>query len=285
MATTTAPAEARTASVSENGGSMWLTVWSLTHREILRFVRQRSRVTGAFLQPIIFWVLFGVGLSGSFRMPGAEESGGLSYQSYFIPGVAAMIVLFTAIYSSISVIQDRNEGFLQAVLAAPVSRTSLVLGKLAGGTLLAFIQAVLFIGIALVLQATGLMPSIDLLITPLQGLLVLALILLMGLGLCGLGYLFAWKLDSSQGFHAIMGVLLFPMWLLSGAFFPAEGSGALKWVIYANPLTYGVSALRQLMLPGPMPAFPSLPLCFAVTALFAIACIAVDVALTRKARA
>ena len=265
--------------------NFWLTVWSLTHREILRFLRQRSRVTGAFLQPIIFWVLFGVGLSGSFRMPGdAAASGGLSYQSYFIPGVAAMIVLFTAIYSSISVIQDRNEGFLQAVLAAPVSRTSLVLGKLAGGTLLAFVQAVLFIGIALVLQATGLTPSISLVVSPTSALLVLVLLLLMGLGLCGLGYLFAWKLDSSQGFHAIMGVLLFPMWLLSGAFFPAEGSGALKYVIYANPLTYGVSALRDLMLPGGGPAFPSLPLCFIVTAAFAVVCVAFDVMLTRKAR-
>lgn len=285
MATTLAPAGAQSAVARETASSFWLTVWSLTHREILRFVRQRSRVTGAFLQPIIFWVLFGVGLSGSFRMPGTEAaSGGLSYQSYFIPGVAAMIVLFTAIYSSISVIQDRNEGFLQAVLAAPVSRTSLVVGKLAGGTLLAFVQAVLFIGIALVLQATGLTPSISLVISPTAALLVLVLLLLMGLGLCGLGYLFAWKLDSSQGFHAIMGVLLFPMWLLSGAFFPAEGSGALKYVIYANPLTYGVSALRDLLLPGGGPAFPSLPLCFIVTAGFAAACLAVDVLLTRKAR-
>src|SRR5687768_12824643 len=131
-----------------------LPIWSLTQREVVRFLRQRSRVTGAFAQRIIFWVLFGVGLSGSFRMPGAAEVG-VSDQAYLIPGVAAMIVLFPAIFSSISVIQARNEGFMQGVRAAPVPRSSLVLGKIMGRTLLAFVQALLFIGLALALPATG----------------------------------------------------------------------------------------------------------------------------------
>jgi ABC-2 type transport system permease protein len=258
-----------------------LPIGTLTLRELVRFLRQRSRVTGALLQPIIFWVLFGVGLSGSFRMPGAGD-GGLSYQAYFIPGIAAMIVLFTAIFSSISVIQDRNEGFLQGVLVAPVPRAALVLGKLAGGTVLAVAQAVLFIALAFVLHAAGLAPSLALDFSFLRVLGVLLLLVLMGLGLCGLGYFFAWKLDSSQGFHAIMSVLLFPMWLLSGAFFPAEGSGWLRYIIAANPLTYGVAGLRRLMFPESSAALPSLAICFAVTAAFALACIVVDAWLTRR---
>jgi ABC-2 type transport system permease protein len=258
-----------------------LPIGTLTLRELVRFLRQRSRVTGALLQPIIFWVLFGVGLSGSFRMPGAGD-GGLSYQAYFIPGIAAMIVLFTAIFSSISVIQDRNEGFLQGVLVAPVPRAALVLGKLAGGTVLAVAQAVLFIALAFVLHAAGLAPSLALGFSFLRVLGVLLLLVLMGLGLCGLGYFFAWKLDSSQGFHAIMSVLLFPMWLLSGAFFPAEGSGWLRYIIAANPLTYGVAGLRRLMFPESSAALPSLAICFAVTAAFALVCIVVDAWLTRR---
>jgi ABC-2 type transport system permease protein len=260
-----------------------LPIWSLTQREIVRFLRQRSRVTGAFAQPIIFWVLFGVGLSGSFRMPGAEN-GGLSYQAYFIPGITAMIVLFTAIFSSISVIQDRNEGFMQGVLAAPVPRSSLVLGKIMGGTLLAFVQAVAFIALALLLQATGLV-SLDFSLSIGQILGVALLVLLMGLGLCGLGFFFAWRLDSVQGFHAIMSVLLFPMWLMSGAFFPSEGSGWLKWIIAVNPLTYGVAGLRRLMFPASSAAMPGLAVCFGVTLLFAVVMVAIDTALARRPQA
>lgn len=269
------------ASQTGSARSAWLLpIWSLTLREIVRFLRQRSRITGAFAQPIIFWVLFGVGLGGSFRMPGGED--GLSYQAYFIPGVAAMIVLFTAIYASISVIQDRHEGFLQGVLAAPLPRTSLVLGKLAGGTVLAVGQALLFIALAVLLRSVGLTPAVQLDLSFPRVLAIVALLCLIGLGQCGLGFFFAWKLDSSQGFHAIMGVLLFPMWLLSGAFFPAEGSGWLKWIIAINPMTYGVAGLQRLMLPGPSAALPSLATCFAVTALFAAACVAIDVWLTRR---
>jgi ABC-type polysaccharide/polyol phosphate export permease len=168
------------------------------------------------------------------------------------------------------------------VLVAPVPRAALVLGKLAGGTVLAVAQAVLFIALAFVLHAAGLAPSLALGFSFLRVLGVLLLLVLMGLGLCGLGYFFAWKLDSSQGFHAIMSVLLFPMWLLSGAFFPAEGSGWLRYIIAANPLTYGVAGLRRLMFPESSAALPSLAICFAVTAAFALVCVVVDAWLTRR---
>lgn len=256
-----------------------LPAWSLLQREVIRFVRQRSRLTGALLQPVIFWVLFGAGLSGSFQMPGTAGVGG--YQAYFLPGIAAMIVMFTAIFSAISVIQDRHEGFLQGVLASPASRTSIVLGKLGGGATLAVGQGLLFLLVAPLLRYIGLAPEIALPATPMVWSAVVAMLVLIALALCGMGYAFAWQLDSVQGFHAIMSVLFFPMWLLSGAFFPLADSGWLGAIMRLNPLTYGVAGLRQaLILPHNEPSLPSLGVCALVTGLFALGCIAVDVWLT-----
>ncbi|MFG0331778.1 MAG: ABC transporter permease [Maioricimonas sp. JB049] len=279
-------ADDRPPSAAMREGGYLLPIWGLTSREIVRFVRQRSRLIGAFAQPVIFWFLFGVGLSGSFRMPGTEN-GSLSYQEYFLPGVAAMIVLFTSIFSAISVIQDRNEGFLQGVLVSPVPRLAVVLGKLTGGTLLAGVQALLFLILAWGLQTAGLLSTIQWDATPLRWIATTGVLLLTGLGMCALGYLFAWKLDSVQGFHAIMSVLLFPMWLLSGAFFPAAGSGWLKWIIAVNPLTYGVAAIRWAMYPADSVAvtgLPSLPVSLAVTVAFTAICIAADVWMTTHSR-
>lgn len=259
-----------------------LAIWSLTQREIVRFLRQRSRLTGALLQPVIFWILFGTGLSRAFRMPGGNSD--LTYQAYFLPGIAAMIVMFTAIFSAISIIQDRNEGFLQGVLVSPASRLSIVLGKLGGGTLLAVLQALLFLIGAPLLASLGLAPAMNLPGNPLQWLGAIGMLALMGVGLCGLGYLFAWKLDSIQGFHAIMSVLLFPMWLLSGAFFPAEGSGWLRWLIAINPLTYSVAGLRRVLAvdAADVATLPSMQICLAVSIVFAAVCIAAAVWLTRR---
>ncbi|MBX3437534.1 MAG: ABC transporter permease [Planctomycetaceae bacterium] len=263
---------------------MLLPVWSLTLRELVRFVRQRSRAIGAFLQPVIFWVLFGTGFSESFRMQGVE--GGPSYAEFFLPGIAAMIVMFAAIFSAISVIQDRNEGFLQGVLVAPVPRTAIVFGKLCGGTLLAVLQGLLFLGLAAALHLAGLVPDVrwNLSFGSVVG--TIAFLGLMGFALCGLGYMFAWRLDSIQGFHAIMSVLLFPMWLLSGAFFEAPQSGWLKWVIAANPLTYGVAGLKRVMASdaAAVAHLPSMALCVIVSVAFAVVCVGIDVAMTRKQR-
>lgn len=217
---------------------MLLAVYTLTHRELVRFVRQRNRVIGALVQPVIFWLLFGAGLHGSFdRAP----VGGVSFMEYFVPGVLAMILLFTAIFSTISIIEDRREGFLQSVLVAPVSRGSLVLGKLLGGTLLAVLQGVLFLLLAVLAQGLAM--------DPLRAALLLGAMTLIAFALVGLGFLIAWRSESTQGFHAIMSVFLFPMWLLSGAFFPVtEGTPAvLAWVVAANPLTYGVALLRHAL--------------------------------------
>lgn len=261
-------------------GSYVLPIATLVEREFVRFLRQRSRVVGALAQPVIFWVLFGAGLSGSFRMASAS-GGSVSFQEYFLPGAALMIVLFTSIFSSISVIQDRNEGFLQGVLASPVPRLSLVLGKLCGGALLALSQALLFLWSAPLLQYIGLAPEMSLGFTLAQSLAMTGVLFLTGLGMAGLGFLFAWKIDSVQGFHGVMSVLLMPMWLLSGAFFPPNGSRWLSWVVAVNPLSYGLAALRHVIGQG-TEGLPSLPVSLTVSAGFAAACVLLGVWMTRR---
>src|SRR5205809_5538227 len=118
---------------------------SLCHRELVRFLRQRHRIVGALATPIVFWLLVGAGMNRSFQ---SDSPGGENYLHYFFPGTVLMILLFTAIFSTISVIEDRREGFLQGVLVAPVSRMSIVLGKTLGGTLLAFAQGLVFLILA-----------------------------------------------------------------------------------------------------------------------------------------
>lgn len=244
-----------------------LAVWTLTQRELVRFFRQRTRVVGAVGQPLLFWVLFGAGLHGSFAPPSWAPPT-MTYQEYFFPGVAVLIVLFTAIFSTISIIEDRREGFLQGVLVAPISRLSLVLGKLCGGTALALLQAGLFLALA---------PLIGLPLSTGMFAALLGFLTLLAFTLTALGFLIAWPMDSTQGFHAIMSIFLMPMWLLSGAFFPAAGSGWLSWIIRANPLTYGVAGLRRLLYWGhEFPAAAGLPpfeVCLLVTLAFGAVCI------------
>jgi ABC-2 type transport system permease protein len=261
-----------------------LAVWALAWRELVRFFRQRTRVIGAVGQPVIFWILFGAGLRGSFKPPEWAPAD-MTYQEYFLPGIAALITLFTAIFSTISIIEDRREGFLQGVLVAPIPRLSIVLGKIAGGTALAVLQAGLFVALGPLLTLVGLAPSMDLAVTPATVAKTAAFLVLLAFSLTALGYCIAWPMDSTQGFHAVMSVLLMPMWLLSGAFFPA-GEGWLGWVIRLNPMTYGVAGLRRsLYPPGTFgEGLPPLWLCVVVSLGFAAACVALAVWLTNRRR-
>jgi len=213
-------------------GSFFLSASALWRREMVRFIRQRSRIIGAFASPLIFWLLLGFGVGNSFS-PGSQTRA-MGYQEYFFPGTVLMILLFTSIFSTISIIEDRKEGFLQAVLVAPVPRSALVFGKLLGGTSLALMQGVLFMLMA---------PLVGI---PISRILpTLIMLALVSFGLTALGYVIAWKMDSTQGFHAIMNLFLIPMWLLCGAVFPASGApGWLRLVMNLNPLTYGMSAVR-----------------------------------------
>jgi ABC-2 type transport system permease protein len=239
-----------------------LAVCTLWQRELLRFYRQPSRVVGALAPPVLFWLLIGAGLGPSFRAPGAA---GTSYLAYFFPGVVILILLFTAIFSEISIIEDRREGFLQAVLVAPVPRASVVLGKVLGGTTLALFQSAAFLLLG---------PAIGLRLASAASLAALAAVLfLLAFALTSLACAIAWWLDSTQGFHAIMNLFLIPMWLLAGTLFPVAGApGWLGAVMRVNPLTYGVAALRRVLAPADAAGLPGLGVSLGVTA--ACACLA-----------
>jgi ABC-2 type transport system permease protein len=158
----------------------------------------------------------------------------MRYGAYLFPGVIVLIALFSAIFSTISVIEDRKSGFLQGVLAAPVPGAAIVLAKMVAGTALAFAQAIIFM---------GLLPLAGVSITA-EGAALSALALaFIGMTLTNVGFIISWRMTSTQGFHAIMNLLLIPAWVLSGAFFPPEGAaGWLQWIITLNPLYY-ISAL------------------------------------------
>jgi ABC-2 type transport system permease protein len=242
--------------------SFLLPVLTLWQREITRFVRQRSRLGSALSTPLVFWLLLGGGFSASFRPPGTPP--GTGYLEYLYPGMIILVILFTAIFATISVIEDRKVGFLQGVLVAPVSRASIVLGQALGGATLALFQGVLFLLLA---PLAGVSLTI---ISILAGILSMALI---AFALTNVGLIIAWRMESIQGFHAIMNLILMPLWFLSGAFFPAAGLPSwLVWLMRLNPLTYGMAALRNCLYlsnPAMTGSLPHLLSSLAVTAAFA----------------
>jgi ABC-2 type transport system permease protein len=248
-------------------------VRSLWQREVIRFLRQRSRIVGALAQPVVFWLLLGGGLSGSFRPPGTPA--GTSYLAYLYPGILCLVLLFTAIFATISTVEDRRSGFLQGVLVAPVSRASIVLGQALGGTTLAVFQGALCLALA-PLAGIGLGAS--------EALAAVGVMALVAFGLVNLGLVIAWRMESTQGFHAIMNLVLIPIWLLSGAFFPLEGAAApLGWVMRLDPLTYGLAALRHCLAPeAGVAGLPALGPSLLLTAAFAVATLAAAVAGARR---
>lgn len=236
--------------------SLLLPAWTLWQRELVRFFRQRDRVVGALATPLVFWAFIGAGFGSSFR------SG--NYLEYLFPGIIVLTLLFTAIFSTISIIEDRREGFLQSVLVAPVSRGAMVLGKILGSASIAVVQGAMFLLLAPFVHIGLSLGTIA---------LTIVVLFVIAFGLSNIGFLIAWRSESTQGFHAIMNLFLMPMWLLSGAFFPA--SGAPRWIrvmIQLNPLTYGMSALRHVLSPGtPDAGMPQFQTSLAVSSVFALA--------------
>jgi ABC-2 type transport system permease protein len=242
---------------------------------MVRFLRQRNRVVAAIAQPALFWALFGAGFSGSFAMSnaGAKDT---SFLEYFFPGTVVLIVLFTAIFSTISIIEDRQAGFLQSVLVAPVSRAGIALGKIAGGSSLALLQAGVFLALA---------PLAGIHLTLASVVATVGALALVAFALTALGVIVAWPMNSTQGFHAIMMLVLMPMWLLSGAFFPLTGGPTwLVWLMRLNPLTYGVSLVRHALYENVVtaPGVPSPALSLGVTLGFAAAAFGVALLLVGR---
>jgi len=230
--------------IANSKDELLLPAFTLWWREVVRFYRQRTRVVGVIASPVLFWLVIGSGFGSSFR----SGAGGQHYLDYFYPGALIMIVLFTSIFTMMSVIEDRKEGFLLSVLVAPVPRTAIVLGKVLGGTTLAAIQGMIFLIFA---------PFAGIHIELLQVLLVTIVVFLVSFSLTALGFAIAWPMDSSHAFHGIVNLFLIPMWLLSGALFSIEhASSWIRVIMRLNPLTYGVEALRGLLYPGAEKNFP-----------------------------
>lgn len=246
---------------------------TLWQRELVRFFRQPSRVVGAFASPLVFWLLIGSGLGRSFKpadaaahVTSATNSAAATaasghYLQFFFAGTLLLILLFTAIFSTISLIQDRREGFLQGVMVAPIPRGAIVMGKILGGATLAVLQGLLFLALA---------PFAGIHVGPITGFLVAGASFLVAFSLVGLGFMLAWPMESIQGFHAVMNLFLMPMWLLSGALFPASGaSGWIRWLMMINPLTYGLTLLRRALAPDAETS-PGLTLSLVVSVGFAV---------------
>jgi ABC-2 type transport system permease protein len=204
---------------------------TLWQRELVRFWRQKSRVLGVVASPLVFWLLIGYGSNDLAR---------------FYSGALVLTVMFSAIFSTITIIEDRREGFLLSMLVSPAPRTSMVLGKILGSATLAWIQGMIFLCFA---------PLAGVRIAPLELVWVAAAIFLVSFTLTGMGFVIAWRMDSTAGFHAIMNLLLVPMWMVSGALFPfATAHGAIRAIMRVNPLTYSVALLNHTLgLPNAAP--------------------------------
>src|ERR1039457_595157 len=225
--------------------NFFLPAVTLWQRELVRFWRQKSRVLGVVASPLVFWLLIGYGSNDLAR---------------FYSGALVLTVMFSAIFSTISIIEDRREGFLLSMLVSPAPRSSMVLGKILGSATLAWIQGLIFLAFA---------PLAGVSIRPLELIPVAAAILLISFTLTGLGFVIAWRMESTSGFHAIMNLLLVPMWMVSGSLFPmSTAHGWVKVVMWVNPLTYSISLLNGLLkLPN---ANPGLFVSTIVTAAFGL---------------
>jgi daunorubicin resistance ABC transporter membrane protein len=248
------------------------TAQTLAKRDLVRFFRQPSRLVGALGQPVLFWLVIGSGMAATFRLPGAD----IGYLPFFYPGVVMMVVLFAAIFTTVSVIEDRHAGFLQAVLAGPGSRAALATGKVLGSAAVALTQAALFLALA---------PAAGFSLTAVHWPLLLAALAFAAVGLGGVAFAVAWAVDSVQGYHAIQMTFLTPLWVVSGAMFPlSEEHPALAAVMRANPIAYAVSAARRALAgplaPGALPGTAARDL--AVVAAFAAAGLALAVVAARR---
>jgi ABC-2 type transport system permease protein len=210
-------------------------VYALWKREIIRFYRSKSRVIGSLGMPFFFLAILGTGLNGIFSV-----GGGVSYLQFMAPGIVGMVLMFGSMFSGITVLMDRQFGFLRETLVAPISRLSIVAGKSLGGATTAVIQAVIMLGVAALLGA-GLQPA--------NILVLLAFMFLISLMFVSFGVAIASLLEDMHGFQMIMNFIIMPMFFLSGALFPLSSAPAiLKAVSMADPLTYGVNGLRYLIL-------------------------------------
>jgi ABC-2 type transport system permease protein len=209
-------------------------------RDILRYWRDRARVLSSLGQPLLFLIVFGSGLTASLGGGLSDELGDVSYVTFLFPGIVAMAVLFTAFFSAISIVWDRQFGFLRELLVAPVNRGAVVLGKAIGGSTVAMFQGTILLVLA---------PLLGVDLNPLLVVEMLALMFLTAFALSSMGILIAARMQSMEAFQMIMNFLIMPMFFLSGAFFPLRGlPGWMSVLTRLDPVAYGVDPMRRALL-------------------------------------
>jgi len=226
-------AASRSGALSRNARTVAM-VWE---RELIRFRRSQARIVTGLAQPLLFLVVLGAGLS---KFVGNRGAAGVSYQAYLLPGVIAMSVLFSSLFSAISIVWDREFGFLREMLVAPVSRTALVLGKAVGGGSVSILQ-----GIVLLVAA----PFVGVHLTFLNVAEMILLLMALSFGLVSFGIVVASRIQRIESFQVVMSLVVNPMLFLSGAIFPLQRlPGWLGVAVKVNPATYGVDPIRRVML-------------------------------------
>ncbi len=213
-------------------------IYTIWRREVIRYVRDRARIFSTLFQPIMFLFIFGVGLGSTLT----TASFGIDFLKFMYPGIIAMNVMGVAFFSTVSTVWDREFGFLKEILVAPVSRTAIVLGKICGAVTIASTQALLLLALAPIIGVT------------LHIFIVIKLFLfmiLLAFSIAGIGLLIASLMRTTESFGLLMQLLIFPMFFLSGAFFPLTNVPLWMTVVSRfNPLTYGVDGMRQIILGG-----------------------------------
>lgn len=249
-------------------------IYSIWLRDIIRFRRDTSRIITSLAQPALFLFVFGNGLARGLDIEGGVGSQlDTPYLAFIYPGIIGMSLLFTSVFSAVSIVWDREFGFLKEVMVAPISRSSVAIGKAFGGSSVAIIQALIILVLA---------PLVGVKLSFLVVLAVIPVMLLISFSITCMGIAMAARMRSMEGFQMIMNFLVMPLFVLSGAMFPIERlPGWLHFLTRVDPLTYGVDALRFLML-GPGSAQFSLAFSVSVLAAFGAAMISLAVFLFNR---
>ncbi len=216
--------------------SIFRGIWVVAYRELVRFVSERSRLISSFAMPLIFLIVFGAGFS---RMIGTLVPG-VDYVQFIYPGIIAMTVLMNSLMSGVSVVWDREFGFLKEILVSPLDRRGILLGKASGSATVAVLQGMMMLLLAPLL---GIPISFKMIITLIPVLFVISV------SISSLGLLIATRMRSQQGFQMIIQLMIMPLIFLAGVFYPVNNVPLVMEIISkVNPLTYGVDAIRQVFL-------------------------------------
>ncbi len=217
---------------------VFLGMWVVAYRELLRFVQERTRLFSSFVMPLLFLIIFGAGFN---RVIGVLTPG-VDFIQFMYPCIIAMTVLMNSVMSGLSVVWDREFGFLKEILVAPLGRSGVVLGKVAGAATVAVMQGIIMLVLA---------PILGVSLSPMLVIELIPILIVISVSLSGLGILVASRMRSQQGFQIIVQIIIMPLIFLSGVFFPVNDVPVwLEVISKINPLTYGVDAIRQLFLNG-----------------------------------